>query len=124
MRYAASVVVLGLLGSLAGCGGGGGGSEPTTLPQNAPTLQSIEVTPSLSQAAAGTTAQFNATGIFSDNSTRDLTSQVTWDSSDDAVATVSNTPGSNGLATTTGVGSTTVSATNGVASGDTSADGI
>ena len=115
VRAAASVIVLGFLGSLAGCGGGGGSGEVTTPPpNNTPTLQSIEITPSLKQAAAGTTAQFTATGVYTDNSTQDLTTQATWESSDSAVATVND-----GLATTAGVGSTTVSAISGDVSGNT-----
>ncbi len=114
-RAAASVIVLGFLGSLAGCGGGGGSGEVTTPPpDNTPTLQSIEITPSLKQAAAGTTAQFTATGVYTDNSTQDLTTQATWESSDSAVATVND-----GLAITAGVGSTTVSAISGDVSGNT-----
>jgi len=120
VRAAASVIVLGLLGSLAGCGGGGGGGDATTPPpDNIPTLQSIEITPSLTKAAAGTTAQFTATGVYTDNSTEDLTAQATWASSNSAVAMVSNAAGSKGVATTTGVGSATVSATSGDVSGDT-----
>ena len=120
VRAAASVIVLGLLGSLAGCGGGGGGGDTTTPPpDNTPTLQSIEITPSLTKAAAGTTAQFTATGVYTDNSTEDLTAQATWASSDSAVAMVSNAAGSKGVAITTGVGSATVSATSGDVSGDT-----
>jgi len=120
VRAAASVIVLGLLGSLAGCGGGGGGGDATTPPpDNIPTLQSIEITPSLTKAAAGTTAQFTATGVYTDNSTEDLTAQATWASSNAAVAMVSNAAGSKGVATTTGVGSATVSATSGDVSGDT-----
>ena len=62
VRDAASVIVLGLLGSLAGCGGNGGSGDATTLPpNNTPTLQSIEITPSLKQAAAGTTDLFVCT---------------------------------------------------------------
>jgi hypothetical protein len=67
----------------------------------------------------GLTQQFTATGHYSDNSTQDLTTQVTWASSDGAVATVSDILGSNGLATTAGVGITTVSATSGGVTGDT-----
>jgi Bacterial Ig-like domain (group 2) len=120
VRVAASAIVLGFLGSLAGCGGSSGSGDATTLPpNNTPTLQSIEVTPSHSQAAAGTKAQFTATGVYTDNTTQDLTTQVTWASSDDAVATVSNATDSEGLATAVGAGSTTVSATSGDASGDT-----
>jgi hypothetical protein len=81
------------------------------------TLVSIDVLPATPSVAQGLTQQFMATGLFTDNSTQDLTTQVTWASSDGAVASVSNDPGSNGLATTTGVGSTTVSATSGGVSG-------
>ena len=83
------------------------------------TLVSIEVSPAAPSIANGLTQQFTATGRYTDNSTQDLTTQVTWSSSDAAVATVSNAAGSNGLATTAGVGSTTVSATSGDVSGDT-----
>ena len=65
------------------------------------------------------TQQFTATGLYSDNSTQDLTTQVTWASSNAAVATVSDAAGSNGLATAAGAGSTTVSATSGGVTGDT-----
>ena len=85
------------------------------------TLASIEVTPPSPSAAKGTTAQFRATGVFSDHSTQDLTSQVTWSSSDPAVATISSAAGSTGLALARDVGSTHISAAlNGVASPDAS----
>ena len=80
---------------------------------------SIEVSPAAPSIANGLTQQFTATGLYTDNSTQDLTAQVTWASSDDAVATVSNTAGSNGLATTAAVGSTTVSAMSGDVIGET-----
>jgi len=41
----------------------------------------------------------------------DITSQVTWSSSNGAVATISNSTGSNGLATLQGAGTTTITAT-------------
>ena len=97
----------------------GGVSGDTTLTVTDATLVSIEVSPATPSIANGLTQQFTATGLYTDNSTQDLTTQVTWASSDDAVATVSNAAGSNGLATTAGVGSTTVSATSGDVSGDT-----
>ena len=97
----------------------GGVTGDTTLTVTDATLVSIEVSPQPQQAADGTTQQFTATGLYTDNSTQDLTTQVTWASSDDAVATVSNAAGSNGLATAAGVGSTTVSATSGGVTGDT-----
>jgi hypothetical protein len=53
------------------------------------TLVSIAVTPSNQSIAAGTQQQFTATGTFSDNSTQNLTSSVTWASSDPTIATIS-----------------------------------
>src|SRR4030095_6807370 len=94
-------------------------SGDTTLTVTDATLVSIEVSPTAPSLANGLTQQFAATGLFTDNSTQDLTTQVTWASSDEAVATVSNADGSNGLATTAGLGTTTVSATSGAVSGDT-----
>ena len=41
----------------------------------------------------------------------DVTNSVTWQSSNTAVATISNTSGSNGVATLVGTGSTTITAT-------------
>ena len=61
-------------------------------------LVSIEVTPTNPQIAVGTIQQFTATGRFTDNSTQDLTTQVTWQSSNSALATISNAAGSQGRA--------------------------
>lgn len=121
VRLAASVIVLGLLGSSAGCGNDrrGSGDAATAPPSTTVTLRSVEVTPTNAQAATGTSVQFTATGIYTDNSTRDLTSQVTWTSSASTVAAVSNDVGSNGLVTASGVGSTTVSATSANVTGTT-----
>ncbi len=55
-----------------------------------PTLSSIAVTPTLPSIAGGSTQQFTATGIFSDNSTQNLTSTATWVSTSPSVATVSH----------------------------------
>ena len=107
------------LGSTTVSATSGGVTGDTTLTVTDATLVSIEVSPATPSIANGLTQQFTATGLYTDNSTQDLTTQVTWASSDSAVATVSNAAGSNGLATTAGVGSTTVSATSGGVSGDT-----
>jgi hypothetical protein len=130
VRFAASFIGLGLLGALGACGGGSIGfdpPEPVSLSSSAPTppassgpsLKSIEVTPNSPQVAVGTSAQLIATGVYTDSSTQDLTTQVTWVSSDDSVATVSNASGSNGLATTATMGSTIVSAASGDVVGET-----
>ncbi|HTT02415.1 MAG TPA: Ig-like domain-containing protein, partial [Steroidobacteraceae bacterium] len=89
--------------TLASCGGGGG-SGSSTPP--APTLQSVDVSPTNPSTAAGDTQQFSATGMYSDGSHKDVTSQVTWSSSSTAVATISSA----GLATAVAAGTTTISA--------------
>jgi hypothetical protein len=97
-----------------------GVSGSTTLIVSAATLISIAVDPALPTVASGLSQQFTATGTFSDTSTQDLTTQVTWASSDSAVATVSNAMGSEGLAQTITAGSTLVSATLGSVEGSSS----
>ena len=61
-------------------------------------LDSIEISSEASELSNNTTLQFMATGLFSDNSRRDITSEVTWLSSHDALAVISNAPHSKGLA--------------------------
>ena len=73
----------------------------------APTLTSIAVTPANPTIQIGVTQQFTATGTYSDNSTQNLTSQVTWASATPAVASVNAT----GLATGLSAGASTISAT-------------
>jgi Bacterial Ig-like domain (group 2)/Abnormal spindle-like microcephaly-assoc'd, ASPM-SPD-2-Hydin len=74
-----------------------------------PTLKSIAVTPSTANISVNGKQQFTATGTFSDNSTKDVTTQSTWMSSNTEVATVG---GGTGLATGVGVGGpVTISAT-------------
>ena len=83
----------------------------TTATVTPATLQSIAVTPSNPSIAKGTTQQLTATGTYSDSTTQDITSQVTWASDTVSVATVS----SSGLATAAGTGTADISASmNGV----------
>ena len=70
------------------------------------TLSSITVTPASQTISAGLTQQYIATGTYSDSTTKDITSQVSWSSSNTGVATIS----SSGLATGVGAGSTIISA--------------
>jgi uncharacterized protein YjdB len=79
-----------------------GRSASTTLTVTNAQLQSIDVTTASPSIANGTRAQFTATGHFDDSTAQDLTSQVTWTSSDSSV-TISNT----GLATSTALGAAT-----------------
>jgi trimeric autotransporter adhesin len=83
------------------------------------TLVSLAVTPSMPTIAAGLAVQMTATGVFSDNTTQNLTSQVTWNATESAVATVSNAAGSVGLLSTVSVGYSAISANRGSVSAST-----
>ncbi len=85
----------------------------------AATLTSISVAPVNPTIADGSTVALVATGHFSDSSTEDLTDEAGWTSTDDAIAEVSNTIGSKGLVTGTGVGIATMTATYGGIQGTT-----
>jgi 6-phosphogluconolactonase (cycloisomerase 2 family) len=88
-----------------------GVSGSTSLTVTPATLTAIEITPPSPSFANGLTLHLVATGIYSDNSTHDLTSAVTWASSSPAVASISNSSGSAGLASAQSPGSATVTAT-------------
>jgi len=77
----------------------------------APTLTSISVTPANPSLPKGETEQFTATGEFSNKTTQNLTSEVTWASATMSNATVSNAAGSQGLATGVSAGTSRISAT-------------
>ena len=89
----------------------------TTLTVTPATLVSIAVTPAGSTITLGTNQQFTATGTYSGTATQNLTSTVTWQSSNAAVAPVSNAAGTQGLATAAGAGSATMTAMLGGLSG-------
>ena len=78
-----------------------------------PVLNSIAVTPSNPALVVGGTQQFTATGTYSDGSTQNLTSSVTWSSSNTAAATIS----SSGFATAVATGSTAIQAVSGSITG-------
>jgi len=84
-----------------------------------PALVSIAVTPANPTIAANTDVQFFATGKYSDNSTQNLTSQVTWASSNSSFATISTTAPTKGLAVGLSAGTTTISASLGSVTGTT-----
>lgn len=81
------------------------------LTVTAATLVAIAISPQSASIQPGTSQQFTATGTFTDGSTPDMTTAVTWRSSLPGVAVISNDSGSPGLATTAGLGATTISAT-------------
>ena len=72
------------------------------------TLQSIAVTPSNPSITQSQTQQFAATGTYSDGSTKNITTTVTWASSNTAVAAIG---ASTGLATGVTAGTAQITAT-------------
>jgi hypothetical protein len=81
-----------------------------------PGLTSIAITPMNPSVYPGNTQQFVATGTYSDSSTQNITTAVTWSSSNTAVATIG---ASTGLASTLAPVTTTISATQGSVTGTT-----
>jgi uncharacterized protein YjdB len=79
------------------------GSAPLTV--TVPVLQTIAISPLNPTILSLMPQKFTATGMYSDGSTVDITSQASWSSSDSAFATVNN-----GLATALAQGSATISA--------------
>ncbi len=92
-------------------------SGSTTLIVSGAALVSIAVSPPAASIPAGSTQQFTATGTFSDTSTQDVTSTAYWSTSDGTVATISDSAGSQGLATGVGAGSITITAASGSVNG-------
>jgi type II secretory pathway component GspD/PulD (secretin) len=83
-------------------------SPAVSLTITGATLKSISILPATASLAPSGTQQFTATGIFSDGSRQDITADVTWDSSNTAVATIG---AQTGLAVGQGAGTTAITAT-------------
>ncbi len=88
-------------------------SGSTTLDVNSAALSSVAVTPANPSIPSGVPQQFTATGTYSDGTSYGITAQVTWSSSNTAVATVD----AGGLAVSVAPGSTTIAASSGSISG-------
>lgn len=99
-----------------------GVSTQSNLTVSAATLSSIAVTPSAASIILGTPRQYSAVGTYSDGTTQDITSSVTWASTNTANATISNAGGTKGLATPIAAGSATINATSGAVVGSTTAN--
>lgn len=129
--YAAPLALL-LMTGLISCGSGEVTVE--TVGTDAQ-LMSVSITPTNPSIARGTGQQFTATGIYSDNTTQDLTDSVAWSSSNTSVAIVdasanalgllasiitgAQTASQAGYVTGMDVGTTTIGATTGSVSGST-----
>ena len=94
-------------------------SGSTTI--NAVTLTSISVTPANPSLSLNVSQQFTATGTYSDASTKNLTTAVTWNSSNTSVVLFTGGVGSvfDGLAVAPGLGAATITATLGTVNGNT-----
>ena len=82
-------------------------SGSTSLNVTAASLQDLKVTPTTPSMAQGLRLSFTATGIYSDNTMRNVTSAVTWTSDNKTVVTIDGT----GNATAIAPGSATITAT-------------
>lgn len=89
---------------------------------NSVSLSSISISPNTALVTSGASYNFRATGTFSDASTADITELVTWSSSNTLAATIGNSAGTKGLASTpvfTGYRVTTITATMSAINGTT-----
>lgn len=85
-------------------------------------LVSITTKPTSKNLEVGQQTQFKATALYVDESTDDVTKDVTWSSTDPSVASVSNDAATKGLVTAHKVGTATIYATDD-ASGLQNSDG-
>jgi len=88
---------------------------PASLSVSHVTLVSIAVTPATPSLTLSQNLPFTAVGTFSDSTTQDITGSVTWSSSAPAVATINT----NGVASSAGAGTTSITATMNSVSGST-----
>lgn len=91
-----------------GCGGGS-----SKVPSQPATLTAVNVKAASSSLVAGQNLQLTATATYSDNSTQDVTSSSTWQTSDPTIAAVSNT----GLLSGVKAGGVTITAIMGTVTG-------
>jgi 6-phosphogluconolactonase (cycloisomerase 2 family) len=83
------------------------GAITGTATLNVASLLSIAITPNPASVGLGGAVQLTATGTFSDTTTANISSQVTWNSATIANATISST----GLATAVALGTSNITAT-------------
>ena len=117
---AALITMLGFVGCGGGGGGGtGGGGNPALVPpgggDSVGALQSIAISPDNASLGVGATQGFVAIGTYSDATTQNITSTVTWASSAPAVAGIDAA----GLVSALTTGASTISATLGGVTGST-----
>lgn len=80
-------------------------------------LTSITIEPTSASIALGTSLQLAATGHYSDNTTRPMTTTVSWSSNNEAAAQVSNGAADKGKVSSIAEGMATISAKSGMITG-------
>ncbi len=83
------------------------GSNTASMRVTPAVLVTIQVTPAAATVVEGATQQLTATGIYSDDTTADISDRVSWHSTETDNVTVT----AKGLASGVGVGSSTITAT-------------
>ena len=78
---------------------------------NVKAVSSVSMTPQNAYVLTNAAQQFTATALFNDGTSANVTAATAWSSGTPAVATISNSPGSQGLATTLSNGSSVIVAT-------------
>src|SRR5438445_1620258 len=86
-----------------------GGSASATVVVTPAELVTLTLSPQSPTVFVGQTEPFTATGTFTDGTTRDLTTSVTWTSSNQNVATIN----ASGVASALAAGTTTIAAASG-----------
>ena len=113
-QFLRAIMILGLSAvmafTLVSCGDSGGSSDDVDE-DSGPAILSIDVTPKNFTLALSGFQQFTATGKFADGTTKDVSADVYWGTTNSDVATQSNTVGSKGLVAGKTMGTTTVTAT-------------
>ncbi len=106
-------VMLSVIALMLGCGGAATPISPSSSANPAPgvTLEKIQITPSTSLISLAEQRQLVAIGIYSDGTTSDITSQVTWAASSAPSTTNYVAVNSSGVATGMAIGATTITAT-------------
>ncbi|MUK43680.1 hypothetical protein GNP61_19215, partial [Aliivibrio fischeri] len=90
-------------------------SNELSLTVTAAALESIQITPAVVSLAKGNSQQYTAMGFYSDETSRELTQELSWRSRDTSIATISEA----GLVVGVGVGNSTITAVkDGVMSND------
>jgi hypothetical protein len=112
-------VMLSAVATLLGCGGAATPISPSSGANPAPgvTLQKIQITPSTALISLAEQRQLIAIGVYSDGTTSDITSQVSWAASSAPSTTNYVAVNSSGVATGMAIGATNITATLGPAVG-------